>query len=216
MKLYIPEIGDTFKLSNDWTFNCIQEYRNQEFLKNNNLVAGNVTLSKDSILKVARIYIRKGNKDFSSVTFFVKGTYNGRFFARLEDVNKMEIEETSIDINEGPQLWYQCNFLGGRYYSGYRTFIKLNMGSLMGHVCVGGLTGSTPYKKLAEITVSSFQEVKTVKSYGGFLGFGKKYQEEYTYNSPRFTAKDIISGDIIADDVKEDTLKRKVLKYYNK
>jgi hypothetical protein len=181
MKLYIPEIGDTFKLSNDWTFNCIQEYRNQEFLKNNNLVAGNVTLSKDCILKVARIYIRKGNKDFSSVTFFVKGTYNGRFFARLEDVNKMEI-----------------------------------VGSLMGYVCVGGLTGSTPYKKLAEITVSSFQEVKTVKSYGGFLGFGKKYREEYTYNSPRFTAKDIISGDIIAVDVKEDTLKRKVLKYYNK
>ena len=190
MKLYIPEIGDTFKLSNDWTFNCIQEYRNQEFLKNNNLVAGNVTLSKDSILKVARIYIRKGNKDFSSVTFFVKGTYNGRFFARLADVNKMEIKETSIDMNEGPQL--------------------------VGHVCVGGLTGSTPYKKLAEITVSSFQEVKTVKSYGGFLGFGKKYQEEYTYNSPRFTAKDIISGDIIAYDVKEDTLKRKVLKYNNK
>ena len=44
-------------------------------------------------LTVDRIYIRKGAKDYSSVTFKTK--VNGRvirFFARLSDVNKIEFE----------------------------------------------------------------------------------------------------------------------------
>jgi hypothetical protein len=71
-----------------------------------------VTLPLGTILGVDRIYIRKGNKDYSSVTFFAKNlgsvkvdisrwssrknkTVNKkaiRFWAKLEDVNQIEFE----------------------------------------------------------------------------------------------------------------------------
>ena len=53
---------------------------------------GFMTLPAGTELKVDRIYIRKGAEDFSSVTF--KSTYKGkqiRFFAKLNDVNKIEV-----------------------------------------------------------------------------------------------------------------------------
>lgn len=53
---------------------------------------GNYTIAAGTSLEVDRIYIRKGAADFSSVTF--KGRVGGkliRFFAKLDDVNRMEI-----------------------------------------------------------------------------------------------------------------------------
>lgn len=57
-----------------------------------------VTLPKGTILKVDRHYIRNGNKEFSSLTFRIKScpikTYEKqRFWAKLLDVNQMEIED---------------------------------------------------------------------------------------------------------------------------
>ena len=55
-----------------------------------------VTLPKGTILKVDRIYIRKGKSDYSSITFYCKNLPNTtskkksksfRFWAKLEDVN---------------------------------------------------------------------------------------------------------------------------------
>lgn len=53
-----------------------------------------ITLGVDTILKVDRVYIRKGAKDFSSLTFFIKsGPYKGaRFWAKLNEVNQIFIK----------------------------------------------------------------------------------------------------------------------------
>ena len=62
-----------------------------------------VTLPKGTVLKVDRIYIRSKSGDFrnfDSVTFYcnsalkgkaAKGKLKGRFWAKLEDVNRMEV-----------------------------------------------------------------------------------------------------------------------------
>lgn len=73
-----------------------------------------VTIPEHTELKIDRIYIRKGNKDFSSVTFISQNSLNVlfkpkkkltkqekqrhpnfgplRFFAKLQDVNKIEFD----------------------------------------------------------------------------------------------------------------------------
>lgn len=57
-----------------------------------------VTLKAGSMLKVDRIFIRKGADDYSSVSFYYYSApdskkSNGRFWAKLADVNSMEIED---------------------------------------------------------------------------------------------------------------------------
>jgi hypothetical protein len=63
-----------------------------------------VTIPKDTILTVDRVYIRKGVSDFSSLTFRIpkdknkKNIYAGvRFWAKLSDVNKIEFELISCN-----------------------------------------------------------------------------------------------------------------------
>lgn len=86
MKLYIPALGDEIKLTRDWTFNLIDESRNETLMEFLNDPRANktgwyepkqpdqpATIPAGSILKIDRIYIRKGAADFSSVTFFWKG-----------------------------------------------------------------------------------------------------------------------------------------------
>lgn len=54
-----------------------------------------VTLPAGTVLKVDRIYIRKGMKDFSSLTFTAKLANMkkaARFWVKLRDVNRMVIE----------------------------------------------------------------------------------------------------------------------------
>jgi len=67
-----------------------------------------VTLPKDTVLAIDRIYIRKGASDFSSITFYAKGMgetevknrWSGkitkwkaqRFWAKLQDCNQIEFE----------------------------------------------------------------------------------------------------------------------------
>jgi hypothetical protein len=59
-----------------------------------------VTLPVGDILKIDRIYIRKGAEDFDSVSFFLTKTTETRmskvkgkkrFWAKLEDVNQLEV-----------------------------------------------------------------------------------------------------------------------------
>lgn len=121
-QLFIPEIGTELTLAEDWTFCLYAERRNLQLgiklkyaLKENNSYFGTwydvntnqfsingynndninylVTLSAGTILKVDRIYIRKGNKEYSSITFY--GTFGKnklRFWAKLEDVNKIKFQ----------------------------------------------------------------------------------------------------------------------------
>ncbi len=123
MKLYIPEIGDEIRLLSDWTFDLYNEDRNSTMMEKVNDQRrmrawgddyGSIpcTVPAGVVLKIDRIYIRKGNKDYSSITFLWKGealpakikTYSDgstgriprqpiRFWAKLSDVNNIEFEK---------------------------------------------------------------------------------------------------------------------------
>lgn len=137
MKLFIPELGEKLTLSQSWEFTLYLETRNENLASYFNFrawdITGNlcldeadqrsrgwnkvegsksrfykkITLPKDTILTIDRIYIRKGAADFSSVSFFldkksldktfsknIESLSNAkgpiRFWAKLEDVNKIE------------------------------------------------------------------------------------------------------------------------------
>tara|TARA_B100000745_G_scaffold300572_1_gene255428 strand:- start:5709 stop:6068 length:360 start_codon:yes stop_codon:yes gene_type:complete len=109
MRLYIPEIGDVMQLDQEWTFTLQGEYRNERFGKkmgvsitewkyHGDFETADVTLPAGSLLKVDRIYIRKGADRFSSITFYAypaseahrqKRKSLGRFWVKLQDVNQI-------------------------------------------------------------------------------------------------------------------------------
>lgn len=111
MQLFIPELGTCLKLTADWTFKLHYEHRNSALL---NLIKQPIkytymtgvpgpwdyTIPAGTVLRVSRIYIRKGLSDFSSLTFSVvlpngkkkKGQLSGRFFAKLSDVNNIQCD----------------------------------------------------------------------------------------------------------------------------
>lgn len=75
------------------------------------------TIGKGTVLEVDRIYIRKGASDFSSVTFRIKGGKTSpRFWAKLEDVNKIE-----ATIQEKEVEWPNGRFILARGTSRLRT-----------------------------------------------------------------------------------------------
>lgn len=125
-RLFIPTIGTEYTLAKDWTFVVRNDERNVTIIKwiarnsahkeslpvdhtwyplgmLNHRAAPttiNATLPKGTILRVDRIYIRKGAKDFDSLTFYAPGIKTQhqtqmkslRFFASLDDVNNMVVE----------------------------------------------------------------------------------------------------------------------------
>ena len=113
MKLYVPELGDQIKLTSDWSFKLISEHRNttlidyffgESYWKKNALHGDKLldaTLPKDTILTIDRVYIRKGATDYSSITFRTDllNKKSIRFFAKLDDCNKIEFEHVKT-IND--------------------------------------------------------------------------------------------------------------------
>ena len=125
MKLFIPENGDSIKLIADWTFDLYNEDRNSSLMEkigdlrrtigcwSSEYGAIPCTIPAGAVLKIDRVYIRKGMKEFSSITFLWKGeslpakleqyweggeTYKVprrpiRFWAKLSDVNNIEFEK---------------------------------------------------------------------------------------------------------------------------
>ena len=80
MKFNIPELGTKITLAEDWSFPLHHEYRNSTLLEiigqpyswsRQDNVSTLVTLPKGTLLTVDRIYIRKGAKEFSSLTFLM-------------------------------------------------------------------------------------------------------------------------------------------------
>lgn len=106
MYFFIPPLGTEFKLKQDWIFDLHTESRNadmwRQYFKKDYYDYDKIPESKqigipvNSELKVDRIYIRQGQKDFNSVTFRVKfpgEKKSYRFWAKLDDVNKIgEVE----------------------------------------------------------------------------------------------------------------------------
>lgn len=112
MKLFIPEIGTHIMLLEPWSFKLYDESRNNDlkklfkvkYVQRKNFWEQSeewqqVTLPVSTYLSVDRIYIRKGVKAYSSLSFVLLKEskpvlpFSGRvrFWAKLEDVNKMEI-----------------------------------------------------------------------------------------------------------------------------
>ena len=117
-RMYIPSIGFKFKLIQDWNLTLYAEHRNVNFATKIGIEGTDpstkyswrvgfkdtvISIPKDTVLKVARIYIRVGAKDFDSVTFTVVQSpdkkFKGRFWAKLKDVNQM-IFEPWTDFSE--------------------------------------------------------------------------------------------------------------------
>lgn len=100
IRLYVPQLGDQIRLTQDWTFKLHVESRNEKlfkFLKGSeetrttivnshyiNPLTGKpheyiqttrhprmVTLREGCLLKVDRIYIRQGQEGFDSITFYL-------------------------------------------------------------------------------------------------------------------------------------------------
>ncbi len=113
MRFFIPEIGTKLKLTRDWTFPLHYETRNVTTFQALQIpfigekkwwgwnLLGNTeefalaTIPAGLILNVDRIYIRKGNSGFSSVTFWTtipERKNRFRFWAKLADVNQIECE----------------------------------------------------------------------------------------------------------------------------
>lgn len=133
MKAFIPELGTKLKLEKDWSPNIFLEYRNSDiFLADgkkgpaawNEEVDSYIrTFPADSEFVVDRIYVRNGNKEFSSVTLMVtkttdliltkKGTrqapfkskgekHYGRFWVKLADFNTADfvvIDDATISVD---------------------------------------------------------------------------------------------------------------------
>lgn len=137
-RMYVPDVGDELTLAADWTFTLHQEYRNNDVIEALGLkddayykrleeraassdwhvrqaadrflssLTWRVTLPRGTVLRVDRLYVRKGASDYSSLSFYVEKTSlaaltpakkgggfkkgRRRFWAKLGDVNEMRIE----------------------------------------------------------------------------------------------------------------------------
>lgn len=74
MNLFLPDIGTLLRLDADWTFTLYSEYRNATLFDSLGIPTSErknkiVELPKGLIIKVDRIYIRKGLSQYSSLTF---------------------------------------------------------------------------------------------------------------------------------------------------
>ena len=118
-QIQIPSIGDVLTLAEPWTLTVYWEHRNQSLVRLAGFDAdalarardwwevrslGQFTFPKGTQLTVDRIYIRKGNEEFDSMTFWAKGytttvrtglktkkAPSVRFWAKLADVNEMVV-----------------------------------------------------------------------------------------------------------------------------
>lgn len=113
MKLFIPAVGYRIRLTQDWTFDLYAEHRNKTMFEAQNIKIDDywggwrepmkrvaVTVPTGTVLEVDRVYVRTMSKsattkddDYDSVSFKVTGAKSRtRFWAKLEDVNRIEYE----------------------------------------------------------------------------------------------------------------------------
>lgn len=119
---FVPEIGTQLRLVERWYFKLYRERRNSglyeqlgtEKERSTYPRPSEISILQGSILKVDRIYVRKGVKDYSSLTFNLqKGArveFNGtiytvkgaRFWAKLSDVNLIyaSVDKNSLPVAE--------------------------------------------------------------------------------------------------------------------
>lgn len=112
-KLQIPSLGSSVRVAADWTFALHNESRNRSLMDHFKIVypegywpqyehfnkggSTQVTLPAGTKLAIDRIYIRRGNDDFDSITFRItelegKPVKKMRFWVKLPDVNDGQLE----------------------------------------------------------------------------------------------------------------------------
>lgn len=121
MRLYIPPKSSELTLAADWTFDLFNEGRNNGLIHAMDIrfprvdyraqldQHHSVTLPAGTRMKVDRIYIRSGQSDFDSITFFIttkdaeqmtcwrRSTQGSiRFWVKLRDANNLEFDENSV------------------------------------------------------------------------------------------------------------------------
>jgi len=112
-RIQIPDVGDKIQLAKDWKFKLFHEYRNDDLWKiqtgeeYNWKAYGEIkfvdfVIPAQTVLTIDRVYIRKGLKNFSSVSFIIgagcpnKEIEKKRFWAKLEDVNTIEANNMKV------------------------------------------------------------------------------------------------------------------------
>lgn len=115
-KFNIPEIGTTVTLSEDWEFTLYSEKRNKSLFDRlgftdinlyNQSIRKLVTIPKDTVLKVDRIFIRKNMSDYSSITFFIIDSPD----AKLKPINNNG-KLTTFSVGKVVRFWAklgECN-----------------------------------------------------------------------------------------------------------
>ena len=114
MKIFIPTVGTKLVVVEPWTFTLHDEYRNFDFWTDmtgkepprhkysdgwSSKYAGGaapipITIPIATILQVDRIYIRKGNSTYDSISFKVLAgspIRKGRFWVKLHEVNELNV-----------------------------------------------------------------------------------------------------------------------------
>lgn len=114
MNFFIPDIGTMLVIDQDWTLTLFNEHRNISMLnhlfkmgKVDNPKANQIiTLPKGLVVKVDRIYIRKGLPQYSSITFSIPKPktksdreemplnmdyYGNKFWAKLHECNGINV-----------------------------------------------------------------------------------------------------------------------------
>lgn len=113
MKMFIPTIGTIITLTKNWEFDIHEEYRNYACLQllfpdqkidqygwrnGKPTPPRKFAFKKGSVLKVDRIYIRKGKAEYDSISFVLQHDSSGeiskkpRFWVKLADANTITCE----------------------------------------------------------------------------------------------------------------------------
>jgi hypothetical protein len=117
MKLYIPSVSDQIQLQQPWTFELYNEYRNEKLInhfcnKSHDVKLGcialdHVTIPAKTILRIDRIFIRKGESaEYNSISFIINSCpeipeiKGARFWARLHDCNEIHFDRTCTILNK--------------------------------------------------------------------------------------------------------------------
>ena len=107
MQFYIPEISDEIRLLADWQFGLYDEERNASLGRFLNVGFPSrigqtrsdppvpVIIPAGTILIIDRVYIRKGHRDFSSITFRWKDASNPAYYEDCVDYGHIMIDGVS-------------------------------------------------------------------------------------------------------------------------
>lgn len=114
MKLWIPDISDRFRLLAPWTFRLFNESRNMALMELSNKImkegkawswrahaVGHITIPTGSVLKVSRVYIRNGAREFSSLTFWLDEVSGMLLFDPIDDYEDFFYETEELVVPKG-------------------------------------------------------------------------------------------------------------------